>query len=73
MTDWYADKDDLLAFARVLVDTEFLQDRASVLDYFAKPWKWTSEFALWTRCGRPQEGDETWDAYYVALDAEVEA
>ncbi|WP_461666582.1 hypothetical protein [Gordonia sputi] len=66
--EWCADFQIVLAFGRVLVSAEVIDDAASaVLDYVEKPWKFAPEYAVWEAVGNPTVGDVGWDAFCVAV------
>jgi len=51
---WWADPNEVVAFARVLVESEQLGDcQHAVIDYFAAPWMWNRQHDLWCQMGRP--------------------
>jgi hypothetical protein len=67
---WYADQDELVGFAHVLVEAVPPPDPHAVIDLFEKPWKWDREYRVWTDAGRPRaEGDPGWTALLGALHA----
>jgi hypothetical protein len=67
---WYTDYPEVLAFARVLVDSDYFSDDetslGSLLYYFSKPYKWEGEHAAWVAAGRP-------DAFDFESASEVES
>lgn len=46
--EWYDDRDEVLAFARTLVDRGEITDLDALLYFFEKPWKWTPEHEAYT-------------------------
>ena len=62
-SDWWADQDELIAFARVLVETGYLGDPHRVIDFFREPRRWTYAYRIWSELGRP----ERYGQYRVAL------
>jgi hypothetical protein len=72
-TPWYGNHDDVVSFARVLVDAEWLDTSGEVIDYFERPWKWSPEYGVWIQAGRPTAaeggvGVGVWDAFVRLLD-----
>jgi len=50
---WYANNDDVVAFASVMVDADWLSTPHDVIEFFARPWKWENEWTIWALAGRP--------------------
>jgi hypothetical protein len=65
---WYERQDDVLAFARVMVDDSRIQTLDEALDYFEKPYKWDREHKIWEDHGMPSEGDDTWVLFSADID-----
>jgi hypothetical protein len=74
---WYADPDQVLQFARVLVRADHLDSIDHVLDYFEKPYNWDPEHAKYVEQGSPWPdafmgtGAEyaRWDRFVMALNS----
>lgn len=72
--DWYADHDEVVTFARALVDANVITTVDESLYYFEKPWKWTAEHDAWAQCGKPLDGlhgreeRSHWHGFLDALD-----
>jgi hypothetical protein len=67
-TPWYADHDELVHFANVLVDTDWFESPRGVVYFFEKPWKWEPQHQLWEQSGRPaSDAGATWDAFISLL------
>jgi len=66
--DWCADHDNLVSFATALAQGDWLSTPNDVIEFFAKPWKFTNEFELWDGCGRPQADDASWSWFVAKLD-----
>jgi hypothetical protein len=65
--NWYETHEELVAFGRVLADAlDF--DTNDVLDYFEKPWKWSSEYQAWMGWGCPTREDSGWELFTKALE-----
>lgn len=54
MDNWYESHDDVVAYARHLVEVE-LWDATQLLHYLEKPWKWTQERDDWAAKGMMRE------------------
>lgn len=50
---WWETHTELVAFARVLVDSQGTLEAADVIRYLEKPWKWGPEYERWVALGRP--------------------
>lgn len=50
---WYSHHDDVVALASVLVEADRLSTPHDVVDFFAKPWKWSDQWMIWATAGRP--------------------
>lgn len=50
---WFEDQAVVIAFARILVDSQGTLTADDVIRYFEKPWKWTDEHARWVAMGSP--------------------
>lgn len=59
-TDWFEDHDEVLAFARVLVEADGFTSQADLLYFFEKPWKWTADRDAWILAGEPDTFDPEW-------------
>jgi hypothetical protein len=46
--DWYEDRDELVDFARHMVDADEWNEN-NLMEYLEKPWKWTDERDAWMR------------------------
>ena len=70
-SDWYANYSEIVAFAYVLVDADYLPaGQKEVVYYLEKPWKWTEEHRIWAASGRPNSGDEpAWEIFLRHLEA----
>ncbi len=46
---WYEDRDEVVAFARWFWEGtyNYIGTTGEILDYFEKPWKFTSEYTLY--------------------------
>ena len=44
----------MIAFARVLVETDHLGDPHRVIDFFREPQRWTYAYHIWSEVGRPE-------------------
>jgi hypothetical protein len=66
-------QDELIEFAHVLVEANWLDTPKLVVDFFEKPHKWKSEFQTWDEFGRPRTDDAGWEAFVLAIDKGVEA
>lgn len=51
---WYANNDDVVAFASVMVDADWLRAPHDVVEFFSRPWKWEKEWTIWALAGRPR-------------------
>jgi hypothetical protein len=73
---WIHDPDEVLAFGRVLVDSDELDSARDVLDYIEKPQKWNNEHELWEHNGSPCDSTERgWDEFLrglLVLGGEIE-
>jgi len=54
---WFDDHDEVMAFARVMVEGDAFPEQTDLLYYFEKPWKWTKERDEWIEDGEP----DAWD------------
>lgn len=53
-TQWWSDPQEVIAFARVLVDAEQLGAcQHLVISFFEQPWAWDREHTIWCASGRP--------------------
>lgn len=50
---WYSHHDDVVALASALVEADRLSTPHDVVDFFAKPWKWSDQWMMWALAGRP--------------------
>lgn len=53
--EWYEDHNELVAFARHMVDEEGW-DTKRLLEYLEKPWKWSDEHEAWLPSSADSEG-----------------
>lgn len=59
---WIEDRDEVCAFAHLLVNEGMLESAHDVVYFFEKPWKWTDEHGRWVTAGRPATFDFEADA-----------
>jgi hypothetical protein len=59
---WCEDQDEVLAFARVMVEGDTFATQTDLLYYFEKPWKWTEDRDAWIQAGEPDSFDPSEDA-----------
>jgi hypothetical protein len=73
MTDaapWYAQFDELVRFAGVLVAAGWLETPGEVVFFFERPWMWRRVHKVWEESGRPQAGSgATWRTYVALIEA----
>lgn len=50
---WYENNATVIAFAYALVSGGEWKEPADVVYFFEKPWKWSDEYEIWDRRGRP--------------------
>lgn len=55
--------------ADMLIAADYLSTPEEVLDFFAKPWKWDTEIALWVAAGSPAAQDPGWALFAARLAA----
>lgn len=55
--DWYDDPDEVMAFARVMVEGDAFATPLDLLGYFVEPWKWTEDRDDWILAGEPDVFD----------------
>lgn len=55
---WAEDMSEVLAFARQLENNCVFSTRLDVIYFFAKPWKWTTEYHIWK-----EQGDKALEKY----------
>jgi len=60
--DWFDDHDEVLAFARVMVEGDTFPTQTDLLYYFEKPWKWSDDRDAWILAGEPDSFDPQEDA-----------
>jgi hypothetical protein len=65
---WYESQDDVLAFARVMVDDSRIQTLDEALHYFEKPFKWDREHKIWEDHDMPFWDDDTWVPFSADID-----
>ena len=58
---WVCDDNEVVAFARVMVDVGYIDDVDLLMDYFEEPHKWSREHEWWDHQGRTDNPDQ-WDA-----------
>jgi hypothetical protein len=67
---WWEDHDQVVAFARVLVEAGYLGScQFAVINYFKTPWRWKRQHAEWVRVGNPDPFDPGFDALLRNLDS----
>jgi len=73
LTEW-GPRGELLEFACALDEAdEFAmgsagKQRQALFLFFAKPWNWHAEYAVWEKNGKPGgPGDEGWDGFLEGL------
>jgi hypothetical protein len=65
---WFADPNEVIEFAGILVRADWLDTAQEVLDYLEKPHKYDPEYELWVGCGRPDLDDQGWDWFARKLE-----
>lgn len=66
--EWFEERAELEAVARMLVDVELLPAAGDVVEFLAKPWKWAPEREAWIGAGRPIVDDEGWALFAARLE-----
>lgn len=51
--EWWTDRNEVVAFARALVESDQLGDPHRVIDYVSEPYRWTVAYRIWLEVGRP--------------------
>lgn len=70
-TGWFADYTEVVTFGGILADVDALATVREVLEYFEKPWKWTSEYDAWARHGRPLDDEQPgWAAFLAEVSVQ---
>jgi len=55
--DWIGDYDEVVAFARDMVASDFIDSADGLQEYYEKPWHWEREHAWWVANARPDSRD----------------
>lgn len=50
---WYANHDDVVALAAILVEANWLSTPSDVVGFFSTPWKWAKQWMIWATAGQP--------------------
>lgn len=54
---WFGDFAEICQFAEILIALDFLTDPNDVVEYFRKPWRYSTEHDVWEQSGRPTDVD----------------
>ena len=62
---WHQDADEVILYARALLDSGQLVEMGEVADYLGNPQAWSEGHDAWVRHGRPSRRDDAFDGWLV--------
>jgi hypothetical protein len=62
---WYRDPDEVILYARALLDSGQLVKMGEVTDYLGDPQEWTEGHQVWVRHGRPSRDDDAFNRWIL--------
>jgi hypothetical protein len=66
---WYKDPDEVILYARALIDSGQLVQMGEVADYLGNPQAWTEGHEAWVHHGCPSRHDDAFDTWLGEVSA----